>query len=269
MLCVGLDPDPEKFPSAFSKDVNGLIEFNKAVIEETKDVASSYKINFAFYERFGVKGFEAIEKTLEMIPSDIFTIADAKRGDIGNTSKAYAISVFESFSFDSVTVAPYMGYDSIGPFLDFKEKFVFLLALTSNPGASDFQKVTIQNEAFLFEKVLEQSSKWATYENLGYVVGATKPEELAKIRNEYSDRVFLIPGLGAQGGDAEASLRSNAGGPALFNVSRGIIYAGIESDFRAKIREKAQYFSEILRLSNDSHTRPTGTWDSKKIIFIF
>lgn len=255
LLCVGLDPNPSNFPNKYSKDAKGIIEFNKMIIESTKEFAVSYKLNFAFYERFGVEGYKAIESTLEMIPEDIFTIADAKRGDIGNTSKAYADSVFKSFSFDSVTVAPYMGYDSIGPFLDYKEKIVFVLALTSNPSAEDFQKQSISNK-YLFEEVLEKSSQWASHENLGYVVGATKADELKEIRSNYPDRIFLIPGLGAQGGDAEASLNANAGGPALFNVSRGIIAPKEEGDFRSLVKEKAKHFSNLLRVSNDSNSGP-------------
>ena len=251
LLCIGLDPVIEKLPEGLSNDVNGIKEFCISIINSTKDLASSYKINFAFFESFGTPGYAVIEDIMDAIPDNVFTIADAKRGDIGNTSKAYAKSFFEYFSFDSVTVAPYMGYDSVGPFLEFDEKMVFLLALTSNPGSKDFQKQHLTN-SFLYQKVLAESSKWADHQQLGYVVGATNPNELEDIRNDYPDRVLLIPGLGAQGGDAEKTLAANRNTTSLFNVSRGIIYSFDSENYENQIREKAIEFANILKVNNDS-----------------
>lgn len=224
-LCVGLDTDITKIPDHFKQLDDPIFEFNKVIIDATKDLCVAYKPNIAFYECYGTKGWEALQKTLDYIPNDIFTIADAKRGDIGNTSKMYASAFFETMNFDSITVAPYMGEDSVTPFLTFKNKWVILLALTSNKGADDFQ--FFGEEKRLFEKVLEQSQQWGNEENLMYVVGATRPEMLADIRKIVPNSFLLVPGVGAQGGSlsqvCEYGLTPDCG--LLVNSSRGIIYA--------------------------------------------
>lgn len=225
LLCVGLDSDASKIPDSFGYAPESILKFNKRIIELSSEYASAYKINFAFYEKYGWRGFKMIEETLNMIPEDIFTIADAKRGDIGNTGNQYASSVYDYFGFDSVTVAPYMGEDSVKPFLEFDSKFTFLLALTSNDGSQDFQNLE-SNGKKLYENVFEISSKWGDAQNLGYVTGATKPEQLSKLREDYPDRVFLIPGVGSQGGSAEDVMKANGGKISLVNVSRSIIFAG-------------------------------------------
>jgi orotidine-5'-phosphate decarboxylase len=246
MLCIGLDTSIEKLPAGVTKDIYGLLDFNLSIIEATREYATAYKVNFAFYEEYGIEGMEALKKTFEAIPPNVFSIADAKRGDIGNTSRAYAKMCFEHYNADSITVSPYMGSDSVMPFLEYSEKFVFLLGLTSNPGSADFQRLKIGNE-MLYEKVFETSSQWAGAENLGYVVGATHPEELAKLRNKYQDRVFLIPGVGTQGGDANATVEANAGGLALINASRALIYASSSKNYAEKATEKAIEYFELLK----------------------
>ncbi len=238
ILCVGLDTDISKLPDGISKDFAGMVEFNKAIIDATKDIAPAFKINYAFYEQYGIKGFEVLEKTMELIPEDSFVVADAKRGDIGNTSKAYAKSCFEHFNADSITVHPYMGSDSVEPFLSYEDKMVFVLGLTSNKGSKDFQYLQADGKT-LYRHVIETTSKWASFENIGYVVGATHPSELAEIREVIPQNCLLIPGVGAQGGDVEAVIKANAGGPAIINASRGVIYASSGEDFADKAREAA------------------------------
>ena len=228
IVCVGLDIVIDKMPSHISKDMDGMLQFNKAIIDNTKDLVSSYKVNFAFYEQYGIQGMKLLKETIDYIPEDIHVIGDAKRGDIGNTSKAYAKAVFEEFNCDSITVSPYMGSDSINPFLSYNEKMVFLLCLTSNPGSKDFEKLKA-GEQHLYEKVLNKSSEWADSEQLGYVVGATHSSELKNVREQAPDRYFLIPGVGAQGGNPAEVVKSNLNGPAIINSSRGIIYAGGDS----------------------------------------
>lgn len=225
ILCVGLDIVAEKMPDHLERSIEGMLQFNQEIINATKDLVTSYKINFAFYEQYGVRGFELLQKTIDYIPNNIHVIADAKRGDIGNTSKAYAKSVFEEFKCDSITVNPYMGEDSVVPFLEYRDKMVFLLCLTSNSGSHDFEKLNFEGKK-LYQKVLETSMKWGSKENLGYVVGATHPSELEGIRNKAPNSYFLIPGIGAQGGNPEQVLTANQNGPAIINSSRGIIYAG-------------------------------------------
>ncbi len=243
LLCVGLDTDINKLPQGIGRSVDGILEFNKSIIESTAGYAAAYKINFAFYEQYGVRGFEILKETFGMIPQEIFTIADAKRGDIGNTSKAYAVSCFDYFGADSVTVNPYMGYDSVSPFLEYKDKMVFLLCLTSNSGSNDFQRLGSSGMP-VYRHVYHASSKWAPEDMLGYVIGATHPGELAEIREDIPGRVLLIPGIGAQGGDIEAVIKANAGGPALINVSRSVIYASSGADFAEKAAEKAKYYMD-------------------------
>ncbi|MFC2114638.1 orotidine-5'-phosphate decarboxylase, partial [Bacteroidota bacterium] len=193
-LCVGLDTDLNKIPIHLKSTDDPVFEFNKAVIDATKHVTVSYKLNLAFYESLGVKGWESMEKTVNYIPDTIFKIADAKRGDIGNTSKQYAKTFFETFPFDAITVSPYMGSDSIQPFLEFKDKWVIILALTSNAGSTDFQLLKT-GEDYLFEKVLKTSKTWGSDSNIMYVVGATHPESFAGIRKIIPDHFILIPGV--------------------------------------------------------------------------
>ncbi|WP_373492586.1 orotidine-5'-phosphate decarboxylase [Aquiflexum sp.] len=232
-LCVGLDTDLVKIPAHLLKEADPIFEFNKQIIEETVDYAVAYKPNIAFYEAIGPKGWESLQKTLEYIPKDIFTIADAKRGDIGNTSSLYAKAFFETMDFDSITVAPYMGVDSVRPFLEFKDKWVILLALTSNEGSADFQLTTSQSGKPLFQEVLEKSSKWGNPDNMMYVVGATRGEKIGEVRKIVPEHFFLVPGVGAQGGSLEevAKFGMNSQCGLLVNSSRGIIYAGKDKDF--------------------------------------
>jgi len=238
---VGLDTDISKLPEGISKDTEGILQFNKEIINATKDFAVSYKINTAFYEQLGSKGWNIIEKTREMIPSNTLSIADAKRGDIGNTSTMYAKAFFETMDFDALTVAPYMGYDSVEPFLKFNNKITIVLGLTSNKGSADFQTNPICDPP-LYKTVLERISKWGTPENLMFVIGATKAEALVEIRNVVPDHFLLIPGVGAQGGSASEVCKNgkNALGGLLINSSRGIIYASSGRDFAEAARAEAQ-----------------------------
>ena len=241
-LCVGLDTDLSKIPSSLLKLEDPIFEFNKQIIDATADFAVAYKPNIAFYEALGPKGWESLQKTLEYIPSDIFTIADAKRGDIGNTSGLYAKAFFETMDFDSITVAPYMGVDSVQPFLEFNNKWVILLALTSNGGSSDFQLIESKSGKPLFHEVLEKSQVWGNTDNMMYVVGATRGELIAEVRKIVPDHFFLVPGVGAQGGSLKevAKYGMNASCGLLVNSSRGIIYAGKGEDFAEKARQEAE-----------------------------
>jgi len=250
-LCIGLDVDLDKIPSHLLEFEDPIFEFNKLIIDKTHDLAVAYKPNTAFYEAYGLKGWEALEKTIRYLNKkhpEIFTIADAKRGDIGNTSTRYAKAFFENMAFDALTVAPYMGQDSVEPFLDFKEKFTILLALTSNLGGLDFQGLQTGNSQ-VFEEVLRKSKEWKGAERLMYVVGATKPEYLKKIRTIIPDSFLLVPGIGAQGGDLERvcenGLNKDIG--LLINSSRGIIYAGNGKDFDQKAREKASELQQQMK----------------------
>ncbi|MDX1349341.1 MAG: orotidine-5'-phosphate decarboxylase [Putridiphycobacter sp.] len=241
-LCVGLDVDLEKIPAHLLDFEDPIFEFNKRIIDATKDYAVAYKPNIAFYECHGSKGWDSLKKTVDYIPDNIFTIADAKRGDIGNTSHYYAKTFFEYLNFDSVTVAPYMGVDSVTPFLEYENKWVILLALTSNKGALDFQFSTDLNGEKLFEKVIRKSSEWGTNEQLMYVVGATRKESIEQVRKVAGNYFFLVPGVGAQGGSlsdvAQFGWADNCG--LLVNSSRGIIYAGQGEDFQVAVSKAAQ-----------------------------
>ena len=241
-LSIGLDTDIKKIPSHLLELEDPIFEFNKQIIDATKDLCVAYKPNIAFYESMGVSGWNSLEKTLDYIPKNIFTIADAKRGDIGNTSNMYARTFFEKMNFDSVTVAPYMGSDSVTPFLDFKDKWAIVLALTSNKGGLDFQKTENKNGKQLFEQVLETSQNWGTDKNMMYVVGATRAEQLSEIRAIIPNHFLLVPGVGAQGGSLEdvAKYGMNADCGLLVNSSRGIIYASSDIDFAEKAREEAE-----------------------------
>jgi orotidine-5'-phosphate decarboxylase len=245
-LCVGLDTDIQKIPKHLLTEKDPIFEFNRQIIEATHEFAVSYKPNIAFYEAHGSKGWESLQKTLEYIPKECFTIADAKRGDIGNTSGLYARAFFDKNSsgldFDSVTVAPYMGEDSVKPFLDFPEKWVILLALTSNAGSKDFQNLRVDDDKQLFEKVIQKSQEWATDEQLMYVVGATKADMLTHIRTLAPEHFLLVPGVGVQGGSLEevSKYGMNSMCGLLVNSSRGIIYASSEKDFVQKAGEEAK-----------------------------
>lgn len=242
-LCVGLDSDAKKIPTHLLKTEDPVFEFNKEIVDATADVTVAYKPNIAFYECRGAEGWKSLEKTVRYIKEnypDVFLIADAKRGDIGNTSKMYASAFLENMPFDSITVAPYMGEDSVTPFLEYPDKWVILLALTSNKGAFDFQFFQM-NEQKLFEKVLEKSQEWGTQDNMMYVVGATKAEMLADIRKIVPNHFLLVPGVGAQGGSlqdvAKYGLNENCG--LLVNSSRGIIFADSSENFAKVAREKS------------------------------
>lgn len=240
-LCVGLDTDLSKIPAHLLDFEDPIFEFNKAIIDATKDFCVAYKPNTAFYECYGPKGWESLKKTMDYIPKDCLTIADAKRGDIGNTSTYYAKTFFEYLNCDAVTVAPYMGEDSVTPFLAFENKWVILLALTSNKGALDFQMIQDENKEELYKKVLKKSSVWGTDENLMYVVGATRAEEIAEVRALVPNHFFLVPGVGAQGGSLQDVVQygwnDNCG--LLVNSSRGIIYASNALNFAEKAGEEA------------------------------
>ncbi|MBN4070933.1 orotidine-5'-phosphate decarboxylase [Crocinitomix catalasitica] len=232
-LCVGLDTDLDKIPKHLLDSDDPIFEFNKHIIDLTKEFCVAYKPNIAFYECHGSKGWDSLKKTIEYIPRDIFTIADAKRGDIGNTSAYYAKTFFELMNFDSVTVAPYMGEDSIMPFLEFENKWIILLALTSNIGALDFQRIIAVDGRQMYEHVIEKSSRWTTPSNLMYVIGATRTEQIADARRIAPDHFFLVPGVGAQGGSLEEVVKHgwNEDCGLLVNSSRGIIYAGTDENF--------------------------------------
>ncbi len=244
-LCIGLDTDIRKIPQHLLAEEDPVFEFNKAIIDATHDLAAAYKPNLAFYESMGPEGWKSLQKTVNYIrnkTSDIFLIADAKRGDIGNTSAMYARTFYETYDFDAVTVAPYMGKDSISPFLEFKDKWFVLLALTSNPGAADFQYLKeAQSGKRLFEQVLEKAQTWATKDQGMFVVGATKAESLKDIRKIVPDNFLLVPGVGAQGGSLQEVVKygMNDHCGLLVNSSRGIIYASDGTDFAVKARQKA------------------------------
>ena len=252
-LCIGLDVDINKIPEHLLKENDPIFAFNKAIIDATHHLCVAYKPNTAFYEAYGIKGWRALEKTIHYLNEkhpEIFTIADAKRGDIGNTSTMYAKAFFEDLAFDSVTVAPYMGKDSIEPFLAFEDKHTILLALTSNQGAFDFQTKTVDGKE-LYKQVLETSKTWKNTENLMYVVGATKAEYLADIRKIIPDSFLLVPGVGAQGGNLQEVCKygMNDSVGLLINSSRGIIYASNQTDFAeaaAKKSEKLQKEMEAI-----------------------
>ena len=255
-LCVGLDTDVDKIPEhLFDVSDDRIFEFNKQIIDATADLCVAYKLNLAFYESIGLEGWDALERTVDYIRSsypDQFIIADAKRGDIGNTSAMYARTFFGNMDFDAVTVAPYMGHDSVSPFLTYENKWTILLALTSNKGAFDFQYME-ENGEKLFEKVLKASKEWGSDENMMYVVGATKAEMLTEIRKIIPNHFLLVPGVGAQGGSLQEVVKygKNDECGLLVNSSRQIIYASSDVDFAEKAREEAlkvqQEMAELLK----------------------
>ena len=256
-LCIGLDVDLQKIPTFLLEKEDPIFEFNKAIIDATHHLCVAYKPNTAFYEAYGIKGWISLEKTIKYINQnhpEIFTIADAKRGDIGNTSSMYAKAFFEDLSFDSVTVAPYMGKDSVEPFLAFKNKHTILLALTSNAGAFDFQTKEIDGKE-VYKQVLETSKGWKNSKNLMYVVGATKASYLADIRKIIPESFLLVPGVGAQGGNLQEvcnyGMTDQIG--LLINSSRGILYASKQVDFAEAAAEKASEIQAQMAEVLDSH----------------
>lgn len=248
-LCVGLDTDLEKIPRHLLASEDPVFEFNKQIIDATHQYCVAYKPNIAFYEALGPRGWESLQKTLDYIPPGIFTIADAKRGDIGNTATLYAKTFFQYFDFDSITVAPYMGEDSVTPFLGYKEKWVILLAHTSNPGSADFQMLESKTTGKkLYEEVILKAQEWATPESMMFVVGATQAERIASIRKLAPEHFFLVPGVGAQGGDlqqvSQHGINKQCG--LLVNSSRAILYASGDRDFaRAAEKEAAKVQQEM------------------------
>lgn len=268
-LCIGLDTDLTKIPVHLHSSGDAIFEFNRQIIDATKDVCVAYKINTAFYEAAGIKGWQALEKTVNYIPSTHFTIADAKRGDIGNTSFQYAKAFFDhessGLNFDAITVSPYMGEDSIKPFLEFKNKWTIILGLTSNSGAADFemQKTIVDYDeleegvhirkhqtSFLYETVLQMAAKWGTPDNVMFVIGATQSKQLQSIRKIIPDNFLLVPGIGAQGGSlkeiSESAMINDCG--LLVNVSRAIIYSGNDKNFAADAASVAkQYQTEMKK----------------------
>jgi orotidine-5'-phosphate decarboxylase len=243
-LCVGLDTDPSKIPVHLQQLPDAVFQFNKAIIDATRDYCVAYKINTAFYEAMGLKGWEAMEQTVSYIPSTHFTIADAKRGDIGNTSAQYARAFFEAMNFDAITVAPYMGEDSIRPFLEYKGKWTIVLGLTSNKGAADFEMQPMASGMHLYEQVISTVSKWGSTGNLMFVTGATQASELASVRAIIPDHFLLVPGVGFQGGSLQEVCRYglNKDTGLLVNASRAIIYAGEKENFAEEARIIAQQY---------------------------
>jgi orotidine-5'-phosphate decarboxylase len=237
LLCIGLDPDVTLMPEA------GLFDFNKAIIDATADLACAYKPNLAFYEALGMDGLKVLQKTIEHIPDFIPVIGDGKRGDIGNTAKAYAKALFETFGFDAATVNPYLGYDSVQPFLEYEDKGIFILCRTSNPGAVDFQSLIDAQGTPLYEAVARKAREWDIHGNIGLVVGATYPDELKTIRQLCPEMPLLIPGIGAQGGDLTSAVKNGIdarGEKAIINVSRQVLYASKGKDFAQAARQSAQ-----------------------------
>jgi orotidine-5'-phosphate decarboxylase len=247
-LCVGLDTDESKIPRHLLSAADPVFEFNKKIIDATIDHCVAYKINTAFYEANGLRGWQSMEKTVNYIPSTHLKIADAKRGDIGNTASQYAKAFFETLSFDAITVAPYMGHDSVKPFLQYKNKWTILLGLTSNSGARDFEMLKYEDE-FLFEKVMKTAATWGTAENLMFVVGATQTAMFERIRNLVPSHFFLVPGVGAQGGSlADISHRArNTDVGLLVNSSRAIIYASAETDFADHAKSAARDYQTEMK----------------------
>lgn len=249
-LCVGLDTDIQKIPSHLKSAKDPIFEFNKQIIDATAEFCVAYKLNTAFYEAVGPRGWESLQKTLAYIPKEFFRIADAKRGDIGNTSGLYARAFFEQMQADALTVAPYMGEDSVKPFLSFEDKWVILLALTSNPGSQDFQTKSLITEKLLFEQVITTSATWAGADKLMYVVGATQAEQFSKIRQLVPDHFLLVPGVGAQGGDLQllSQYGMNKQCGLLVNASRAIIYASSDKDFARQAAKEAQQIQQEMTI---------------------
>ena len=241
MLCVGLDTDMNKLPEGVERSMKGMVEFNRNIIEATNKYAVAYKINTAFYEQYGSEGWQCMEETLNLIPENCFTIADAKRGDIGNTSSMYARAFFKRLNFDSITVAPYMGEDSLSPFFAFEDKWVICLGLTSNAGSKDFQVLESEGQK-IYQHVMHKVSQWGNPGNLMFVTGATKASDLNQLRESFPQHFFLVPGVGAQGGtvhDVCVAAMSDFGG-LLINASRSILYASSGADYIDKAEAEAK-----------------------------
>jgi orotidine-5'-phosphate decarboxylase len=255
-LCVGLDSEIEKLPRHLQNLDDAQFRFNQQIIDATVDHCIAYKINTAFYESQGMKGWQSLEKTINYIPKTHFTIADAKRGDIGNTSSQYAKAFFETLNFDAITVAPYMGEDSIRPFLEYDGKWTIVLGLTSNPGAADFEMIQGEN-TYLFEEVLRKTSSWGNYGNLMFVIGATRHEMVKAIRNSYPDHFFLVPGIGAQGGNlaeiSQSGLNKDCG--LLVNASRAVIFAETGDDFAKAAKAASNRYHEEMKQLLDQFAR--------------
>lgn len=247
VLCVGLDTDTTKIPKHLLKNADPVFAFNRAIIDATKEHTVAYKLNTAFYEAQGLRGWESLQRTLEYIPKDIFTIADAKRGDIGNTAEQYARTFFHTYPFDSVTVAPYMGADSVQPFMQFDGKWAIVLGLTSNKGSADFQ-LQPSGDELMYEKVLKTVASWGTPDNTMFVIGATRQEQLQHVRAMLPEHFFLVPGVGAQGGDVDTvcSNAMNKDGGLLINVSRGVIYVSNGEDFAEQAGKAAAEYQRQM-----------------------
>lgn len=250
-LCVGLDTDPTKLPLPLQDDPNGVLKFNQAIIDATREHCVAYKINTAFYEAMGKKGWDVMEQTLASIPSTHFTIADAKRGDIGNTSAQYAKTFFEVLPFDAITVAPYMGEDSVRPFLEYENKWTILLGLTSNKGSEDFQQLKLLTSGeYLYERVMKTVASWGNSGNLMFVVGATQAASFQPIRSALPEHFFLVPGVGVQGGSLEdvSRMALNSYGGLLVNASRAIQYASSGEDFTIQAKAVAKKYHLEMQL---------------------
>lgn len=247
-LCVGLDTELGKIPPHLRDLPDPIFEFNKAIVNHTSKYAVAYKLNLAFYEQYGLEGWKSMESTLAIIPQDCFVIADAKRGDIGNTSTMYAKAFFEKYNFDALTVSPYMGEDSIRPFLEYKNKFTIVLGLTSNAGSADFQTLET-SEGKVYEAVIRKTAQWGTPDNLMFVIGATKSEQFNKLRKEWPQHFFLVPGVGAQGGNLEevAAQGMNKECGLLINSSRGIIYASSGQSFAEDAGHEAEKLQKQMQ----------------------
>jgi orotidine-5'-phosphate decarboxylase len=247
LLCIGLDPDPELMPPKID-----VFKFNKAIIDATSDLVCAYKLNLAFYEALGLDGLDGMKRTVKYVPDNIPVIGDAKRGDISNTARAYAKAIFDVFNFDATTLSPYLGFDSVEPFIEHWERGVFILCRTSNPGAVDFQNLPLETEHErlpLFEIVALRAAGWNKHGNIGLVVGATYPEELKLVRQNHPDMPLLIPGIGAQGGDLASAVSNGVdkqGRKALISSSRQIIYASKEKDFAQAARQAASSLREQI-----------------------
>ncbi len=249
LVCVGLDTDSRQLPGHLAASVDSVLEFNRAIIDATKDLVCAYKPNLAFYEALGTTGFEILAKTLACIPPGIVTIGDAKRGDIGNTAEQYATALFGNFHFDAITINAYLGLDAVEPFIKDPNHGIFVLALTSNPGSKDFQKLKVGKQN-VYERVIRSCVRWNTNDNVGIVVGATNPRELKNVRKLAPVLPVLIPGVGKQGGDLEASVRFGCdknGEMAVINSSRGILYASKGRDFADAARKEAMKLRDEIR----------------------
>jgi orotidine-5'-phosphate decarboxylase len=247
-VCVGLDADIKKIPQLLLKYKDPVFEFNKIIIDNTIEHAAAYKINFAFYESLGAEGFSVLKKTVDYIGGNVLIIGDAKRGDIGNTAQMYAEAVFNHLNFDSITVNPYMGSDSVQPFLKFKEKLNFILALTSNKGAMDFEKLKLENGAYLYQQVIKQVNEWNADKNCGLVFGATQLEELKQNIKSFNNMPVLLPGVGAQGGSFEdvcKAFKSIDSNSFIINISRGLIYRSSEENFGEAAKEEILKFNKL------------------------